>query len=154
MLRRSKVDDDENGPRILVANDDEAGCELVARILEANGFSAVRSHAHNDALLALNKASQPVRGVIIDFTSGATSSNLKLLDSIRHGDEANRECGVLVLAASSTNRLFAFQSGADAFMVRPFHANEMVAQLRDLLARSEDERISYRNTQLREAQSA
>lgn len=152
MLRRSK-NEGGAGTDVLVVNDDADGCELVARIIEADGKVVARAHSHNDATQVLRQ--QPdLRAVIIDFTSGATASNLKLLDSIRHGDEANRETGVVVLAASATNRMFAFQSGADAFMVRPFHANELLAELGAVLGRSQEERARYRAQQLREAQSA
>lgn len=156
MLRRSKVDDDDLGehPRLLVVNDDEAGCELVARIFESRGFLATRIHSHNDALLALNKASEPVKGVVVDFTSGGASSSLKLLDSIRHGGEAKRDIPVIILAASANNRLFAFQSGADAFVVRPVHADELVTEVREVLTRSADEREAVREAYLNETQTA
>jgi DNA-binding response OmpR family regulator len=156
VLRRSKIDDDGLGdhPRLLVVNDDEAGCELVARILESRGFLATRVHAHNDALLALNKASEPVKGVLVDFTSGGASSSLKLLDSIRHGGEAKRDIPVIILAASANNRLFAFQSGVDAFVVRPVHADDLVAEIREVLKRSADEREAVREASLNETQSA
>lgn len=156
MLRRSKIDDDDLGdhPRLLVVNDDEAGCELVARILESRGFLATRVHAHNDALLALNKASEPVKGVVIDFTSGGASSSLKLLDSIRHGGEAKRDIPVVILAASANSQLFAFQSGADAFIVRPVHADDLIGEIRTVLGRSSDEREAVREAYLNETQNA
>lgn len=156
MLRRSKIDDGDLGehPRLLVVNDDEAGCELVARILESRGLLATRVHAHNDALLALNKASEPVKGVVVDFTSGGASSSLKLLDSIRHGGEAKRDIPVIILAASANNRLFAFQSGADAFVVRPVHADDLVGEILQVLQRSADEREAVREASMNETQSA
>lgn len=156
MLRRSKADDDALGdnPRLLVVNDDEAGCELVARIFESRGFLVTRVHSHNDAVQALNKASEPVRGVVVDFTSGGASSSLKLLDSIRHGGEAKRDIPVIILAASANNRLFAFQSGADAFVVRPVHADDLVGEVREVLTRSDDEREAVRQASMDETQSA
>jgi two-component system response regulator MprA len=137
-----------------VVNDDSGGCELVARIFEANGLEARRIHEHGEALLALSKEAGSLDAVILDFTSGGTSTSLKLLDSIRHGDEASRTLPVLILSASANNRLFAYQSGVDAFLVRPFHADELVAAVRAVLARSVEEREAYREAQLEDARSA
>jgi len=151
LLRRSRTDhggDDLAGARLLVVNDDEGGCELVARILESAGFVATRLHSHADAVLALNKPDQNVDGVIIDFTGGGASSSLKLLDSVRHGVESNREIPTLILATSPNNRIFAFQTGADAFMVRPFHADDLVTEVRRALALSADDREAHRQKML------
>lgn len=155
MLRRSKSDGGAGGPaRILVVNDDEGGCELVARILEARGAKAVRIHDHASAVATLNRKDEPVSLVVLDFTSGGTASSLKLLDSIRHGIEGSRDVPVVMLAASDTNRMFAYQSGTDAFLIRPLHANDLSQTVEEVLARSAEEREAYRNAQVAEARTA
>lgn len=137
-----------------MVNDDRGGCELVARICEANGFEVRRAHEHGEALLSITRDGVTVDGIVLDFTSGGTSTSLKLLDSIRHGDEAARKVPVVILSASANNRLFAYQSGADAFLVRPFHADDLVAEVRAVLARGDDEREAHREAQLEAARSA
>lgn len=156
MLRRSKIDDHDLGdnPRVLVVNDDEGGCEVVSRILERAGMAVSRVHSHTDAMQSLNKGGEPTKGVIVDFTSGGASSSLKLLDSIRHAGEAKRDIPVIILAASANNRLFAFQSGADAFIVRPVHADDLVGEIFEVLRRSPDEREAVRQSFLDESQPA
>ena len=154
MLRRSKSDGGSGPARILVVNDDEGGCELVARILEARGATAQRVHTHADAVVALNRTEDPVTLAVLDFTSGGTASSLKLLDSIRHGIEGSRDVPVVMLAASPNNRMFAYQSGTDAFLVRPLHADELGAAIEEVLARSPEEREAYRTTQVDEARTA
>lgn len=158
MLRRSRIDDHGEdgaaGARLLIVNDDEGGCELVARILEGAGFETTRIHSHADAVLALNKPGQDIDAVVIDFTSGGASSSLKLLDSVRHGVERNRDIPALILANSANNRLFAYQTGADAFLVRPFHANDLIAEVRVALGRSVEARDKHRELMLHDEQSA
>ena len=154
MLRRSKADKKQGPHHLLVVNDDEAGCEIVSRILESKGFTATRAHEHAEALLALGRDGGSFHGVVLDFTSGGTSTSLKLLDSIRHGDEAHRNLPVVILSASANNRLFAYQSGVDAFLVRPFHADELEHELRAVLARSDEEREAHREHELESARSA
>ena len=154
MLRRSKSDGGGGPARILVVNDDEGGCELVARILEARGATVQRVHSHADAVVALNRSEEPVALTVLDFSSGGTASSLKLLDSIRHGIEGSRAVPVVMLAASANNRMFAYQSGADAFLVRPLHANELADAVEQVLQRSPEEREAYRAAQVAEARSA
>ena len=59
-----------------------------------------------------------------------------------------RHVAVVILAATDTNRLFAYQSGADGFAVRPIHADELLDTVRSVLARDPDERVEYRRAQL------
>ena len=153
MLRRSKTDGATGGPRLLVVNEDEAGCELVSRVLESHGAEVTRIHSHTEAVQLLNRGGD-VDGVLIDFTSGGASANLKLLDSIRHASEGKRDIPVVILATSASNRLFAYQQGADSFIVRPVHANDLAAEAFSVAQRSPEERQAARAAALKAAQSA
>ena len=55
---------------------------------------------------------------------------------------------VVLCAASPKNRAFSFQSGADAFLVRPFHLDELTEQIADVLARAHEERARHRRDEL------
>ena len=55
---------------------------------------------------------------------------------------------VVLCAASPKNRSFSFQSGADAFVVRPFHLDELIAQIADVLARAHEDRARHRRDEL------
>ena len=147
MLRRAKADDPSD-VRILVVDDDADACELLARLVESQGWQADRLHSHQDAILQLSRPDHRVDGLIADFSSGGTASNLKLLESVRHGDAHRRHLPVMLLTESPQNRSFAFQSGADAFLVRPFHANEMLEELHAMLSRTDEEREAHRREQL------
>jgi DNA-binding response OmpR family regulator len=145
--RRNKVEEPTGPTRVLVVDDDTEACELVARIVESAGWTATRCFAQEEALKKLDSGDPPFKAVIADFQRGGTSASLELLDAVRR----NREFGevpVLLLTRSETNRMFAWESGADAFLVRPFHADDLINEVYAVLTRSTDERDAWREEQL------
>lgn len=152
MLKRSKTDDEIDleaagtGGRVLVINDDPDACELVARLVESAGWPATRLHdihGVGEALLAGSYLA-----VVIDSLTVGITDAFKALDDIRNGDAAIRDLAVIIIASTDTNRLFAYQSGVDGFVVRPVHADEFLDVVRMVLARDPDERVEYRRAQL------
>ena len=159
MLRRSKTDEDERGraqpTRVLVVDDDPDVCELVSRLLEQATYTVDRCGDHNDAVQVLKKADPAYSAVVIDFQSGGTSSSLKLLDAVRHLDEPRKaQTPTIILTSTDTNRVFAWQSGCDGFLVRPFHAQELVEAVHEMLERTDDERSQHRREMMRQARTA
>jgi DNA-binding response OmpR family regulator len=55
---------------------------------------------------------------------------------------------VVLVAQQSSNRMFSWQAGIDAFIVRPFHANELLGQVSEVLGRPDDERAKHRRREL------
>jgi len=55
---------------------------------------------------------------------------------------------VVLCATSAKNRSFSFQSGADGFVLRPFHLNDLVAQIADVLERANEDRSRHRRDEL------
>jgi DNA-binding response OmpR family regulator len=153
LLKRSPVDngiDDEPdgapGGTILVLNHEADAGELVARLVEFAGHPALRFT--DQASLIGQLAEGGVRAVIIDALGTGVSAAFDVLEAIRAGHPAVRDTPVMILAASDTNRLYAFQSGVDAYLVRPFHADELIGAVGSMLARSPGERERYRQDQL------
>jgi DNA-binding response OmpR family regulator len=148
VLKRSPLDNDfDDGPvgTILVFNHDADAAELVGRLIEHAGFGALRFG--DPAGLVGQLAEGGVTAVVIDALGTGISAAFELLDAIR-ADQAGRETPVIILAATDTNRLYAYQSGVDAFVVRPFHADELIEAVRTTIARSVDERERFRREQL------
>ncbi len=86
---------------------------------------------------------------MLDFDSGGIGTSLKVLDTIRsHDDPRVSTARVVLCAASPKNRTFSFQSGADSFLVRPFHLDELVGQIADVLARAHEDRARHRRDEL------
>lgn len=149
MLRRGK--NEATGPtRVLVVNDDPDACELIARIVESAGWTATRVYSHDDAVAALPNADPAFKAVLVDFNEGGTTASLKLLDAVRRMPSFE-QLPVLVLTRNDANRLFAWQSGVDGFLVRPFHADDLINEVYAVLTRTPDEREAFRSAQLSRA---
>jgi DNA-binding response OmpR family regulator len=138
----------EAGPaHILVVNDDEAACELLCRLLLNAGHGVQRAHNSEQALgqLAVGR----VDCVVLDLQTGGIGQNLKLLDTIRSSMTASvARVRVILIAQQTSNRMFSWQAGIDAFIVRPFHANELSEQLAEVLSRPDAERAKHRRREL------
>ncbi len=153
MLKRSKTDDEidlaEVGNRsgaVLVLNDDRDACELIARLIESAGWPAERTYVVDEVVPQL--ASGPYLAVVVDSMSIGITAAFRVLDEIRKSTPDVRNIAVVILAATDTNRLFAFQSGVDGYVVRPVHADELLDVVRLVLTRTNDERVEFRRAQL------
>ena len=152
MLKRSKTDEDIDldassaGGRVLVVNDDPDACELVARLVESAGWPADRHHDVHSVMEQVDSGAY--LAVVVDSLTLGITDAFKALDDIRNGAPKVRNIGVIIIASTDTNRLFAFQSGVDGFVVRPVHADELLDVLRLVLGRTIDERVEFRRAQL------
>jgi DNA-binding response OmpR family regulator len=153
MALRRKKDDVWDGterrrpPSVLVANDDPGACELLVRFLGQAGFYA--EGAANDIQVMSRMVEHLPRCVVLDMTGGGVGSSLKILDQIRsHDDRRISSARVVLCAPSPRNRTFSFQSGADSFLVRPFHLTDLVAHIHDVIARPQEERARHRRDEL------
>ena len=145
--RKSKVEEPTGPTRILVVDDNADACELIARVIESAGWTATRSYAHDDALEKLDESDPQFKAVVVDFQSGGTGASLELLDAVRRNKDF-KDVPVLLLTRNETNRMFAWESGADAFLVRPFHADDLINEVYAVLTRSLEEREAWREEQL------
>jgi DNA-binding response OmpR family regulator len=130
-----------------VVDDNADACELIARVIESAGWTATRSYAHDDALEKLDESDPQFKAVVVDFQSGGTGASLELLDAVRRNKDF-KDVPVLLLTRNETNRMFAWESGADAFLVRPFHADDLINEVYAVLTRSLEEREAWREEQL------
>ena len=132
---------------VLLVNDDADAGEMLARFVGLAGYRVITATS-GAATMGRMQADLP-RVVVLDLTSGGVGSNLKLLDQIRtHDDTRISSARVVLCAASPRNRTFSFQSGADSFLAHPFHIDDLVAQIADVLGRPNDARALHRRDQL------
>lgn len=152
MARRSKSE--AAGPtRLLVVNDESNSCELVARILESAGWTADRCTAESDAIVRLSAAQPAYKAVVIDLSKGGSNQSVNLLETIRSQHELS-ELPIVVLTSSERGQVFAWQSGVDGFLVRPFHADDLINEIYAALARTSEERAAYRAEKLRATEAS
>jgi DNA-binding response OmpR family regulator len=116
-------------------------------MIGARGYRAVGATSADDATSRL--ATDLPRCVVLDLEAGGIGTSLKVLDLIRsHGDKRVSSTRVVLCAANPKNRTFSYQSGTDSFVIRPFHIDELVAQIDDVLGRADKDRARHRRDEL------
>ena len=149
-LRRKKQEQPvPRGPaRVLVVHDEPDGCELLVRVLDRAGHETDRAHDFldmSDKLLV----PRPAECVVLDVAEGGIGGNLKLLDAIRgHHEPVVASMRVVLVSATASNAIFSWQAGIDEFVVRPFHADQLVDAVASAIGRADEERPRYRRQRL------
>jgi DNA-binding response OmpR family regulator len=132
---------------VLIVNDDDGARELLTRIVRNAGYRTSSAATHEEAMAAL--VDLLPRCIVLDIRSGGIGSNLKLLDIIRSKDDVRMSSArAVIIADSPKNRAFSFQSGTDAFVIRPYRAEELLEQIADVLKRPDVDRARHRRDEL------
>ncbi|MFV9505184.1 MAG: response regulator transcription factor [Oscillochloridaceae bacterium umkhey_bin13] len=119
--------------------DDEPGIVQIARdYLERAGFRVVIA-GDGQAALRLARSERPNLLVLDLMLPGL--DGLDVARSLRQ-DQATRRLPIIMLTArvEEADRLIGLELGADDYMTKPFSPRELVARVRAVLRRSEDER--------------
>ena len=120
---------------VLLAEPEPLTRGFLERHLRQDGFEVVE--AEDDEALDLLERSQPDLVLVSDQLA------LELCARVRQGEPGrswNRELPVIVLGgqeADAVDRVRAFARGADDFVARPFHYDELVARIRAVLRRTQ-----------------
>ncbi len=152
VLRRHRNDHWDGTERrqpasVLIVNDERDACELLVRFLALAGFRTSGATSDLEAITILHE--ELPRCVVLDMTTGGVGSSLAILDQIRsHDDRRINSARVVLCASSPKNRSFSFESGADAFVVRPFHLEDLIEHVTDVLERPQEERARNRRDEL------
>jgi DNA-binding response OmpR family regulator len=152
VLGRKKDDqwdgtDRRSPPAVLIVSDDPAACEMLVRMVATRGYRAFGATSPDDAMWRVG--SELPRCIVLDLNEGGVAASLRVLDAIRsHDDLRVSTARVILCATSAGNRSFSFQSGADAFLVRPFHIDELTDEIAGALARAHEDRSRHRRDEL------
>ena len=152
MLKRSKADKTDrrrewepHGEGVLLVCDDPDAGELLSRLITADGHDVHRVETAEGAVRHL-LATPRVAAVL--SLSGPTA-NRQLLEKIRdHPNPPVAEVAVVLLADDVNAAREAWDKGADGFLARPFHAEQLTTELADAIARPLVARAAHRVTQL------
>ena len=124
---------------ILVVEDDGRIADLIARNLQAAGFSCVLA-ADGDRALAEFRSAKPVL-VVLDL-------GLAGIDGLEVTRRLRRESDVPILMVtartSESDKLLGLEVGADDYITKPFSTAELVARVRALLRRSSGQLVERR----------
>lgn len=119
--------------RLLLIDDDQELCELLASWLGQEGFDVRAAHDGNAARTAL-EAERP-DAVILDVMLPGGSG----LDLLRQLRQQHAELPVLMLSARGEplDRILGLELGADDYLAKPCDPRELTARLRAILRRSQ-----------------
>jgi DNA-binding response OmpR family regulator len=137
--------------RVLVVDDHEDAGRLVGKLLRRSGYEVAELGDHQAAIAALVEEPEPIGAVVASFTTTGTAAAIRLLDAVRnHPDPKISGLRVLLVSEQPRQQIFCYQAGADAIVLRPFHASVLLAAMSEMLNRPEDERMSYRRQRVTE----
>jgi len=119
------------GSQILVVEDDDRIADLIARNLEAAGFTCLMA-SHGDQALGEFTRSRPAL-VVLDL-------GLAGIDGLEVTRRMRRESDVPILMVTArsaeSDKLLGLEVGADDYITKPFSTAELIARVRALLRRS------------------
>ncbi len=121
---------------VVVANADDDAREVVARVVEGAGFDVVRVSSGGEVPAAAGSA--------VAVVADLGADGLDVVRTLRSAGGAAGEVPVLVVGTGPAGGRLALQAGADGFLVRPFHARDLQAAVRDAVARPDAERAAWR----------
>ncbi|MGN6695708.1 MAG: hypothetical protein ACTHN0_16145 [Aquihabitans sp.] len=128
---------------VVVANADPTVCEVLARVVEADGYEAVR--VTDPSQVVGGVLSAPALALVLDLEA----DNVHRLRELRGGDHPRSTSSrAVVIVSGPANALLAWQADADAVLTRPFKAEELQAAITEVLAREPLDRATVRRTNI------
>jgi DNA-binding response OmpR family regulator len=126
---------------VLIAEDDEAMGHLVAEALQEAGF---HPHWVSDGIEALNFILQSKPDIVVLDLNLPRLPGYEICSMLRKAVPV-RHTPVIVMSGLShwDNKLQAFELGADDYVTKPFHMDELVARVEAVLRRT---RFSHQPT--------
>jgi two-component system, OmpR family, response regulator PhoP len=118
--------------RILVVEDEQTICEQIRKFLADKGFAVDTAHTGSDGYY-LGKE-YPIDAAVIDIGL-PDFSGIELIKRLRKDGVA---LPILILTARSRwqEKVEGLEAGADDYLVKPFHFEELLARLNALIRRS------------------
>jgi two-component system response regulator CpxR len=124
--------------RVLIIDDDEELCELVAEYLRREGMNTEAVH---DGEKGTQRALSGEYSVVVLDVMLPGIGGFEVLRRIRAARGASSRLPVLMLTArgDEVDRVLGLELGADDYLAKPFSSRELVARLRAILRRTQIE---------------
>jgi|KBSMisStaDraftv2_1062788.scaffolds.fasta_scaffold357545_2 two-component system phosphate regulon response regulator PhoB len=125
------------GKLVLCADDDEDILSLVSLRLQRAGFEVATATDGQEAV-EIARTRRPVLAVLDVMMPRRTG--YEVLEELR-GDESLRDIKVILLSArvQESDVARGLDAGADAYLAKPFKAQELVAKIEELLGRQQSD---------------
>ncbi|QTE30119.1 PAS domain-containing hybrid sensor histidine kinase/response regulator [Pengzhenrongella sicca] len=120
----------------LVVEDDDGAADLVRLILEAEGFSVLRSISADDALVQLPQQGVDLILVDIQLPQG---DGWAVMSAVRR-DSTLSQVPIVIISGTSTGQLVAVSAGAAAILQKPVSRGDLVDALAGLGFHEHDDR--------------
>jgi len=117
---------------ILVVDDDNAICDVVAAKLEDAGFRTVKASTGQEGFEAVEK--YDVDLIILDLGL-PDIDGVTICQRLRHSSAV--PIIMLTARAEEVNRIVGLEVGADDYITKPFSLNELIARVKAVLRRVE-----------------
>ena len=124
--------------RILLIDDDRTAADGVTLLLRCEGIETVWAPVGADGISLAKTGAYDL--VILDLWL-ADMDGMDVLKTVR---ESNINTPVLVVSGDETvaSRVTALRSGADDFLIKPFHRAELMARIHAIVRRSQAQKFS------------
>lgn len=122
-------------PTVMIVEDDTAISELLAFTLSRAGMETLQAH---DANIAFEHLEMRIPNIVILDWMLPNTDGIEILRRIRR-EPRSKDLPVLMLTAKGeeADRIKAFRSGADDYMVKPFSREELLLRIEAILRRSQ-----------------
>lgn len=130
----SKVQDPPGSPLVLVADDDEHILELISFYLNRSGYRVELARTGTEALRKVTESHPEL--LILDITMPGPDG-FQICRSLRR---RSRVPIILLTARSSdVDKIAGLRFGADDYVTKPFNPDELMARVKAILRRSNEE---------------
>ena len=129
-------------PKILIVDDEKDIAELISYNLEKEGFFVLKAY-DGEAALRKVKAQKPDL-IILDLMLPEISG-LDVCKAVRNSSEtANIPIIMLTAKAEEIDKIIGLDMGADDYITKPFGIKELIARVRAMLRRRDNNKIRQR----------
>jgi two-component system, cell cycle response regulator len=117
--------------RIMVVEDDEGAATFIADVLTAEGYEAI---VVNDSKKAMEMASSTLPHAFLLDLMMPPPDGFKLCRMLR-ADPVFKHTPILIVTAldDTDSKIVAIGAGANGYLVKPFHIDELAAKVKTLL---------------------
>ena len=128
--------------KILVLDDDVAMVNLLATVLETEGFTALKAQSANQALEVIEDDRPDL--ILLDVMM-PEMDGFRFLAMVRSNPETHAiPVIILTVLSDHENILEGFRKEADEYVTKPFDPQALVETIKEVLSRSHEERVEER----------